>query len=121
MGWLDGNVEWVGHGHFTEHTHHLVEEFFFFRPHLDCNDSLEVAGEHRCVQCNAFLPDQDRLRSQTHVPSNAGDSDLPKGFYEGTTAVPGAAPAHSAVGRVSSEKQTHVKMAGHVADSGGGR
>ena len=65
VGWLDGSAEWVEHRHFTESTHHLIAEYFFFRPQLDCNDDLEVAGEHRCIQCNAFLPDQTSLR--THI------------------------------------------------------
>ena len=34
------------HRHFQEGIFHLVEEFFFLHSDLDCNDDLEVVGEH---------------------------------------------------------------------------
>ena len=63
MAWADGEVKWMYHVHFQEEARNLIDEFFFVNSHLDFYSVLEVPWEHRCVQCNEFLRNDDVLKA----------------------------------------------------------
>ena len=101
-------------------VYHLIPEYFFFRPHLDCNDDLKVAGEHRCVQCNAFLPDQASLRShvrQRHTyPVRKGTVTYRKTYCEVQLFCQKQFPRVQLLGDYL---MRHDKVTGHVTVSDG--